>query len=328
VSYINFEAISLIVSFMMVSKLLDVSGAFSRLSIWIISKEDEWKILTLLLLISELSAALLMNDTALFFMVPLVITLSRISGRRLQDLAILVTIAVNVGSALTPFGNPQNIIIWSHYHVMIAEFVIEMTPFFLLSTGLLLLFATFTTPMNLRKVKIPMIKLNLRLTILALILLFLNVVSAQVGLYWIGLAITVVASAVLKKELLFKIDIPLLAIFCFLFMDFGQISHLMEIWRVIPSLTGFNALIVSALLSQLISNVPATITLLNHIPDWRALAIGVNLGGTGLITGSMANVITLRLAGIDLKKFHEISIPYFIGSLACFLSLSYLLIYP
>ncbi len=327
-SYINLEAIFLIISFMIISKLLGVSGAFSRLSSWILSRKDEKKILILIIIVAELEAALLMNDTSLFFMIPLIITLSKISGSELQDLAVLVTIAANIGSALTPFGNPQNIIIWSHYHVMITDFMLGMIPFFLISTSILLIFTTSIGQLNLRRSRMPAIRLDLRLTLSALIMLFLNLALAQIGLYWVGIVTILAVSAILRREVLFKIDLPLIAIFCLLFMDFGELSHLIEMWGIIPPLTGISALLISSLISQLMSNVPATITLLNHIPDWRTLAVGVNLGGVGFITGSMANIITLRLAKVDLKRFHEISIPYFITLLTIFLLLSHLSIYP
>ncbi len=324
--YIDLESISLIISFMLVSKLLSVSGAFSKLSSWILSRGGNVAIF-LLLLMAELGAALLMNDTSLFFMIPLVIIISKISGCELRDLAVLVTIAANIGSALTPFGNPQNIIIWRHYHITILNFMLEMTPFFLISTGILLIFALMEN-LSLRKVKIPTVRLDMKLAISALVILSLNLVLAQIGLYWMGLLISLIASSILRREVLLKIDIPLIIIFCLLFMDFGELSYLIGVWRVIPPITGFEIVLTSSIISQLMSNVPATITLLNHISNWRALAIGVNLGGTGFITGSMANIITLRLTKIDLKKFHEVSIPYFLALLSCFLLLSYLSIYP
>ncbi len=325
--YINFEAISLIISFMLVSKLLNISGAFSKLSSWILLRGGR-SALILILLASELSAAILMNDTSLFFMIPLVIALSRISEGKLQDLAVLVTIAANIGSALTPFGNPQNIIIWSHYLITLHDFVLEMLPFFLISTGILLLFAILMRRLGLKRVRIPTIRLDFRLAISAVILLSLDLILAQVGLYLVGLALTLAASAVLRREVLLKIDIPLIVIFCLLFTDFGEVSYLMKLWNILPPLAGVKLLLASSLLSQLISNVPATITLLNHALDWKTLAVGVNLGGTGFITGSMANIITLRLAKVDMRKFHEISVPYFAISLTCFLLLSYLAIYP
>ena len=119
---------------MLISKLLESSGAFSRISGRIISLSG-WKMLLLLLMVSELAAAILMNDTALFFVIPLIVTLSRVAKTDLLDLAIILTVAVNVGSALTPIGNPQNIIIWNHFPLSFREFITAMFPFFLLSKG-------------------------------------------------------------------------------------------------------------------------------------------------------------------------------------------------
>lgn len=86
--------------------------------------------------------------------------------------------------------------------------------------------------------------------------------------------------------------------------------------------------VFSALLSQAISNVPATITLLGHVSSWLPLALGVNIVSVGLVTGSMANLITLRLAGLDINKFYRYFIPFFAALLALFLLLFRLGIYP
>jgi len=326
-SYVNLEAISLILSFMLVSKLMDVSGVFSRVSTWILSLGGRKRVI-LLLITSELVAALLMNDTALFFLIPLVVTLYRMTGGDPSDMLVLVTIGANVGSALTPFGNPQNIIIWSHFHVHAISFLRVTFPFFLLSSVLLIIFSLRLPGAGEGPARVVSIRMDLRSGVSAVLLLAVNLVLASYGYYLVGVVVTLLVSLLVRREVIRGIDIPLLAMFAFLFMDFGQLSHILGSMGIIPPLEGVTALAASALLSQVISNVPATITLLNHTTDWRSLLVGVNLGGTGLIVGSMANFITLRIANLKLGRFHRISVPYFLASAAVFICLAWAGIYP
>ncbi len=325
--YVNLEAISLILSFMLVSKLMDVSGLFSKVSAWILSVEGRKRVF-LILLASELVAAVLMNDTALFLLVPLVVTLHRMTGRDPSDMLVLVTIGANVGSALTPFGNPQNIIIWSHFHLPLGSILRVTIPFFALSTVLLILFSSILPDAGEKPTRIVSIRLDPIPAVSAALLLAVNLVLASYGHYLVGVAVTVLSSLLVRREAIRGIDVPLLAIFVLLFMDFGQLSHILGSMGVVPPLEGVTALASSALLSQVISNVPATITLLNHTADWRSLLVGVNLGGTGLVVGSMANFITLRMADLKLDRFHRISVPYFLASMALFLLLAWIRIYP
>ncbi|MDK2384044.1 MAG: SLC13 family permease [Candidatus Korarchaeota archaeon] len=326
-SYVNLEALSLILSFMLVSKLMDMSGVFSKVSTWILSMRGRKRIL-LLLITSELVAALLMNDTALFFLIPLVITLYRMTGGDPSDMLVLITIGANVGSALTPFGNPQNIIIWSHFHMQAISFLTVALPFYLLSSTLLIIFSLKLPIVSEGPAKLVSIRLDLRSAVSALLLLAINLVLASYGYYLIGTITTLLISLLVRKEVIRGIDIPLLVMFTFLFMDFGQLSHILGSMGIIPNLKGVTVLATSALLSQIISNVPATITLLNHTTDWRSLLVGVNLGGTGLIIGSMANFITLRMADLKLERFHKISVPYFLASAVMFILLALAGLYP
>ena len=327
IRYVNSETISLILSFMLVSKLMDLSGIFSKISSCILSMRGRKRFI-LLLITSELVAASLMNDTALFFLIPLVVTLHKMTGDDPSDMLVLVTISANVGSALTPFGNPQNIIIWSHFHVHLISFLRTTLPFFLISSFLLILFSLKLSNSEGRPVRIVPIRLDLRSVASAVLLLALNLILASYGYYLVGVVFTFITSLLIRREVVQGIDVPLLAIFVLLFMDFGQLSHILGLVWNIPPLEGVTALVSSALLSQVISNVPATITLLNHTTDWRSLLIGVNLGGTGLVVGSMANFITLRMADMELRSFHKISLPYFLVSMMIFLCLSWAQIYP
>ena len=280
-----------------------------------------------LILAVELSSAVLMNDTSLFIFLPFLLALSRVASIDVELMAVLVTIAANVGSSLTPIGNPQNIIIWGHYGVGFFEFAAFMAPLVAFASLVLIV----ATCLSFRKTKIatrppPPVVLDRRLLAVSLVLFALLLAALRTAYVPFVVVACFVAMLAVRREIVSKVDYALILMFIFMFMDFREISHLLAGHVSLNS--GIEVLVFSALLSQAISNVPATITLLGHVSSWRPLALGVNIGGVGLVTGSMANLITLRLTGLDINKFHRYSIPFFATLLVFFLLLFRLGIYP
>ncbi len=332
-SFLNIKVLSVIVALLIISRGIELSGIFNRLSLKLISllHGSTVALILTLILLSELTAMVVMNDTALFIYLPFIITLSKLTNLSLERFAIMVTIAVNVGSALTPIGNPQNVIIWQHYNVGFLEFIKYMAPFVVVSTVTLMVLAYFTFKNEgLRMLNhIPPVRFDRRLFYISATLLILNVIFAQLGFQIYALALTILSFLAVKRKIITTIDYGLILTFSLMFIDFGEISKLIGFYGLIPKLnTDVNTLLTSAFLSQLISNVPATITLINHVSLWGPLALGVNIGGVGLIIGSMANIITLRLIKLKLTKFHKYSLPYFALLTMIFTAMFILHLYP
>ncbi len=320
-SYLNVNALSTILALMLVSHGLEFSGFFNRLTLWVlnVSKGSIVKLYLLVIFFSALVSAIIMNDTALFIFAPFVVSLSRYLGD-VGYLLVLTTISANIGSSLTPIGNPQNIIIWQHYGVSFIDFIYSLLPFFFTAIIVLTIYSVIGarklgSAITYRNAKIPRIRVDKTLLFTSIILLILNVLLAQMGLQVYGLIITISLYLIIKRTVVYGLDYVLILIFAFMFVDFKEISHIVDSMGLIPSLDSpLTIVLLSSLLSQVISNVPATITLIEHVAlaHWKALAVGVNLGGVGLLTGSMANIITLRIGGINVKVFHKYSLPYFI----------------
>ncbi len=337
IHYINIDTLSLIVSLLLVSRGLEFSGFFSRVSKWVLEKStgSVIKLYLLVIVFSALSSSIIMNDTSLFIFIPFIMTLSRYMGR-LDYLLVLTTVSANIGSSLTPIGNPQNIIIWQHYKLGFTDFVYAMTPFLSIAMIILViyLFIGMKKPTDYKQYErtyIPSIRLDRKLFIISIMLLILNVFLAQLGLQVYGLIITITIYIVFKKTLVLGLDYVLILIFAFMFIDFKELSHTIDSLNIIPRMeTSLHVILLSTLLSQVISNVPTTITLVEHVPLslWKALAIGVNLGGVGFVIGSMANIITLRISNISLKTFHKYILPYFVTIFIIVLLLVYHNIYP
>ena len=241
-----------------------------------------------------------------------------------EEISVLVTIAANIGSALTPIGNPQNIIIWRYFHINFYKFILYMLPFSTIGTVILISISYFIF----RKIEIKeglfltSIKLNKKLVYSSLIVLVLDVVLAQYGLELYTIILTAVVFLIIDKDILVKLDYPFILIFAFIFIDFRELSVILEKLSMIPPLhSNIEILLLSIILSQFISNIPATITLVDHVKTWEILVLGVNLAGVGFITGSIANIIKYRMTRMDLKKFHLYTIPFFLILIIIFVSL-------
>jgi len=314
---IDYESMAIITSLLVVSRGLELSGIFSRVArkTVMISGNSEFKLLSIAIIAVSLSSAVLMNDTAMFVFIPVMMTISKISDIDLPKFVTLIAISASIGSALSPIGNPQNIIIWRTYHPQILEFVSLMLPYVLLWLSLLIVLVWIKTKdKNLKITQMPTIEIRRKLFYVSASLLIANVLLGELNLSFAGLALTAFIMAIAEAGVLFSIDMTLLTIFALIFIDFKEISFLLPA-KFLFQISSQKIVIVSAMLSQLISNVPATVMLASQNVPWLPLAIGVNLGGTGMITGSLANFIALRISEIRLKDFHKHSLPYFLIAL-------------
>lgn len=208
-------------------------------------------------------------------------------------LFILQNISANLGGMLTPFGNPQNLYLYSYYHIPTGEFCGIMLPPFLLAITLL---ALACLPIKAEKLaiseKFPE-RLNVRRTVLYLAMfVFSLLIVFRVVPYWVGLILIPAVLFVVDREALMMVDYPLLGTFFFFFIFAGNLARMDAVNEVVSALMDKDALLVSILSCQGISNVPSAILLSRFTTDYRALLLGVNIGGTGTLIASLASLIT------------------------------------
>ena len=241
-----------------------------------------------------------------------------IIGQALQrDVArviILQTLAANLGSMVTPPGNPQNLFLYAHYDYTAARFFTVMAVPGLLSIiylGLLIWRGrNEALTLELPELSRP----DMLQTGLLLLLLALNIAAV---LHWldktIALSITVVYVLLKQRRLLLQVDYSLLITFVGFFIFIGNISHTSLALYLKQSLLGTAAgtYVAGVLASQFISNVPAAMLLAGLTREADALLLGVNIGGLGTLIASMASVISYKLfvaehpyqAGTYLRTF-------------------------
>ena len=297
-SYIDLKTISCLFCVLAIVCALKNIRFFSRLAERLVMLTGNLRLATVALVcVTFIGSMLIANDMALLTFLPLgyFVLISTGTERYMAPVFILQNIAANLGGMLTPFGNPQNLYLYSHFNIPDGEFLRIMFPPFLLSIALIL-DCCFLLPRKtilLRRpdetpMPLPRTLLYLALFALAIVMVF------RVIPYWIGLCVIPVVLLFADRRALAQVDYGLLFTFVCFFIFAGNLSRVEPVRQLLGNLLDKNTLVVSALSCQVISNVPSAILLSRFTADYRSLLLGVNIGGTGTLIASLASLITFR----------------------------------
>jgi len=322
---VDWSTIATLTGLLLLTAGIEASGFLHQLAARILQVvPDERRLALFLLAASALLASLLTNDIALFIMVPLTLSLRQNTPLPVARLVVFEAFAVNTGSMLTPIGNPQNIYLWQLSGVHFHEFVAAMLAPTLISAACLLAFTWMAfrpKALHLGGLSVSAPVQHSMLYVSALLFVPFLVLA---DLRHTGIALAVVAAVFLLfyRRVLRRLDWPLLVVFVLMFVDLRLIGELPWVRDALGRLDLARPLTLfgtGAVLSQVMSNVPATILLSQYSHDWRSLAWGVDLGGFGLVIGSLASLIALRLGrqSGSLWLFHAWSLPFFLCTGVC-----------
>ncbi|HEC88806.1 MAG TPA: citrate transporter [Thermoplasmata archaeon] len=321
-SFVDWNTIIALTGLLIITTGLKESGCFNILSGILLKKfKTESGLSIYFILLSVLLSTFLTNDVSLFIIIPLTLSVHDIVKNDISKLVILEAISVNVGSALTPIGNPQNIFLWHMWSIPFTTFIIKMFPLVIVSLTVLLLFAWIIFPP--KKIKLSKgIKNalpNKTLFVFSTMMLIVYVIFLETKWNYLLLLIIFIFYILFYRTIPVKTDWLLLFLFVVIFIDFHIISTITIISNGVNILnlhSANNVFLLTALISQLISNVPASVLVSKFSHNWFAIAYGANIGGNGLVIGSLANIIALRLTKSRRiwLDFHKYSIPYFIIS--------------
>ncbi|PIJ48678.1 anion transporter [Erwinia sp. OLTSP20] len=315
---VDWHTILTLAGLLLLTKGIESSGYFAFLGQRLIQRFCDQRSLALFMVAaSALLSTFLTNDVALFITVPLTLTLRRFTLIPLNRLIIFEALAVNAGSLLTPIGNPQNILLWNKSGQSFLQFIGQMLPLaLLLMAALLVLTAcSFGKKAIQLQAEQPPLLWQRGLLIQCAVLYLLFIIALEFNLA--GFALLIIALFFLWRtpQLLLQLDWSLLVVFILMFIDVFFLTHLPLLAAVFQQLTHWAAgarYLLAIGLSQFISNVPATLLLLNILPASTLLSWAVNIGGFGLLPGSLANLIALRMAR-DRRiwwQFHLYSMPF------------------
>ena len=266
-----------------------------------------------LVLLTAILSMFITNDVAILTVVPLTLALE-IPRRHI--LVILETLAANAASALTPFGNPQNIFIFTHYQAQLFDFIRTILPFFLVSLlwAVLLAFREGRrSPDEASGEGAPPVEVERRgIPYLFFFMLFVGVVLRFAPLWLGGLVCLYV---VFRDRRSLRIDWMLLATFLAFFGFTDNLAHLMHFNLSSPTRTFLYALLGS----QTISNVPSTLLFADFTRHWHELLWGVSVGGFGNLIGSLASLIAYRLYQAKATSPHSFLLRFHLLGYATFL---------
>jgi len=297
--YLDFKVLACLFNLMVVVKAFEELRLLDKLAVGIINQcTDSRRVSLVMILLSFFSSMLITNDVALITLVPLTLLISRKTKMNVLLTVIIQTLAANIGSSMTPMGNPQNLYIVSYYGLSAAQF---FPPVILFSAvGLIwICILNLINPKIDLEIQLDTVQLKDGAKAIIWAVLFGLIILSVFGIvnYFYVLCLTVFITLILRKELLLKIDYLLLLTFVCFFLFIGNASH-------IPVIISFMELHISGkesvylgsiLLSQVVSNVPCTIFLSKFTFCWRELLLGVNVGGMGTIVASLASIISYKL---------------------------------
>ena len=250
-----------------------------------------------LVVITFVGSMLIANDMALLTFLPLGYFVLKETGKEkyMAFTFIMQNIAANLGGMLTPFGNPQNLYLYSHFAIPDGEFVSIMLPSFLLSVTLIAVCCLFlpAEPLTMPKADDAPLPKKRTAAYLALFALSILIVFRSVP-YLVGLIVIPIALFFLDKKALSAVDYPLLLTFVCFFIFSGNLSRVGAVNELVSGLLNRSTLVVGTLSCQFISNVPSAILLSRFTENYRDLLVAVNIGGVGTLISSLASLITFR----------------------------------
>ncbi|WP_405383813.1 SLC13 family permease [Phascolarctobacterium sp.] len=302
-AYIDFDVLSILLSLMLVVAGLKQIRFLDWAAVELLNCCQSMRGVVLALVgITYVSSMFVTNDVALITFVPLALVIGRTIKADMARVIILQTLAANLGSMLTPPGNPQNLFLYAHFDYTAAAFFKVMALPCLLSLLYLGVLIWRRPNKSLSLSLQPMAMPPALQTGLFLLLLGINIGAV---LHWldknVALAVTVAAVLAVKRQLFKEVDYSLLVTFVGFFVFIGNISHTgLATWlrqSLLGTATGTYLAGLGA--SQLISNVPAAMLLAGLTNEADALLLGVNIGGLGTLIASMASVISYKLFVVE-----------------------------
>ena len=310
VSYIDMYTLILLFCLMLAMEGFREQGVFSCAGNMLLKRVHTIKQLeTVLIFLPFVFSMFITNDVALITFVPLAIEILVMAKAedRLVFVVAMQTVAANLGSMLLPIGNPQNIYLYSYGGYSLGEFVSVMLPYAVISAIIIALMIA----MGRRSEKINIknsdtaVKNKIKIIMYAVIFTASLCTVAKLLNVYVLLVITLIAVLVLDRAIIKKANYSLLLTFVGFFVFVGNMGRIDAVKSILQSLLEGHEAVVSVILSQAISNVPAALLLSDFTKNCDALLIGVNIGGLGTLIASMASLISYKYVCTEFPKKHR-----------------------
>lgn len=337
--YIDVRTLAILFCLMCVMAGLQKIGVFEWIARGLLGKVKSARSLVLvLMLLSFFSSMLITNDVALITFVPFTFTVLAMTGgetgqRLALPLVAMQTIAANLGSMLTPIGNPQNLYLYGRVGMSLGSFLGLMLPYAAVSLLLLLAWGVFLGGSCADGGKPPAEefqgweaghlreKTNMSSLWIYLALFLLCLLTVAHVLPWQAVLGIVLAAVLLTdRKLLAKVDYPLLLTFVGFFVFIGNVGRIPAFRDFLQNAVAGREVVAGVAASQVISNVPAALLLSGFTEDYGRLLVGVNLGGLGTLIASMASLISYKYVAKEESAGKGAYLAVFTVSNLCFLA--------
>lgn len=299
IGYIDFKTLALLFCLMAVMAGLGKLGLFRLFAKKLLSFSGSVRSLCLVLsLLCFFSSMIITNDVALITFVPFSIVALNLSGKEnlLIPLITLETVAANLGSMLTPIGNPQNLYLFSAFEMSTGDFLKAVLPYALLS-----LILVTASSLLFKKEKIEFIsdkaeaKISKPLCIIYALLFIASLLTVfRIIPFELVFVVSLITILIFDKKAISGVDFSLLLTFIFLFIFIGNLKSIDSVSEFLRNIVNGNEVVAGVAASQIFSNVPAAILLSGFTENASELLIGVNLGGLGTLIASMASLISFK----------------------------------
>ncbi len=329
IDYIDFHTLGILFCLMAVMAGLQEIGLFREIAERLLSKVHKpWQIVLILVMLCFFFSMLITNDVALITFVPFAFIILGLLGEETEKkliipVVVLQTIAANLGSMLTPIGNPQNLYLYGQSGMGIGAFILLMLPYTIVAFILLMVcclylgkgkarksnaalsqFQTITDKTRLQGTKWDMVRY-----LLLFVLCLLTV--AKIIPHIATLIIVVIVMLIFDRKLFAKIDYSLLLTFIGFFVFIGNMGRLPAFRDFLQKIIEGNEVLTAVVSSQIISNVPAALLLSGFTTNYEALILGTNLGGLGTLIASMASLISYKYIAKENKCSKAAYLGYF-----------------
>lgn len=297
--YIDFKTLSCLLCLMLSLKGIEREGLLKAVSMKLSAQVGSYRsLIFLLVFICFFISMFMTNDVALITFVPITLAVASLCGleKELAFIIVLQTLAANIGSSLTPIGNPQNLFLFMRYKLSFGDFLSKTLPFVSFGGLLLTIICFFVPDRPIRRESPPLPTIRQK-PVMAYGAMFILAVMAVFGLIpgWIATLVIVVAAAVIDRRTLAEVDYSLLLTFTAIFILVGNMARIDWIYRFIAHWVQKDTMMTAIISSQFISNVPAAVMLSGFTENAAGLIAGVNIGGMGTLIASMASVISYKL---------------------------------
>jgi Na+/H+ antiporter NhaD/arsenite permease-like protein len=329
---VDFATIVLLFSMMLIVANLHLVGFFDVVAEFVVTRMGARHLLPAVIVSTGVLSAFFVNDIICLVMVPIVLKITRRLSVPPLGYLIAVATASNIGSVATITGNPQNILIGSYSGIPYRSFMAHLAPIAAIGLFIDWLVLHFMFPIKVEAADVPVrhTPRELRLLKPAFVVTFV-IAGFLIGfppalIAAIGAAVILISRSMEPRLVYDEVDWGLLVFFVGLFVIVGGAEKVGIVAGMLDVAQTWNLhnpgifAVVTAVMSNIVSNVPAVMLLKSVVPGfpdphraWLLLAMASTLAGNLTITGSIANIIVVERARdevvIGFKDYRRVGVP-------------------